>query len=250
MLKKRIISCLDIKDGRTVKGTKFINLKDAGDPLELALRYLDQGIDELVFLDISASNENRKTLITLVEKIAKVISIPFTVGGGIASLEDARHIMNAGADKISLNTSAASRPDLITEISEHYGNQSVVVAIDAKSVSGKWKVFTHGGKVETSLEASNWARQAEFLGAGEILLTSMDQDGVKNGYAINLTQMLSAAINIPVIASGGAGSAVDFKNLFHQTQCSAALAAGIFHSGELTIPDLKNYLKTENISVR
>jgi len=250
MLKKRIIACLDIKDGRTVKGTNFLDLNDAGDPLELAMRYVEQGIDELVFLDIGATNEKRKTLIPLIEKIAKIVTIPFTVGGGVSSLGDARHIINAGADKIAINSSAVNQSGLITQIAEHYGNQSLVVAIDTRFSSNSWNVFTHGGKVQTSLLVTDWAKQAESLGAGEILLTSMDHDGVKNGFAIDLVQMVSTAINIPVIASGGAGLSRHFQDLFQQTPCGAGLAASVFHFGEVNIPDLKQYLKNKNIPIR
>lgn len=250
MLKKRIIPCLDIKDGRTVKGVNFINLRDAGDAVELAKRYVEEGADELVFLDITATLEKRKTLIELVTRIAKEISIPFTVGGGINSVEDAGAIIRAGADKISLNTSAVYRPELISEIAKEYGSQCVVLAIDAKLESGQWKVYTHGGNTATSLDALEWAKQGELLGAGEILLTSMSHDGTKNGFAIELTDLISRSVNIPVIASGGAGAMEHFSEVFHKTNASAALAASIFHFGEISIPSLKDYLRKQNIEVR
>lgn len=250
MLKKRIIPCLDIKDGRTVKGVNFINLRDAGDAVELAKRYVEEGADELVFLDITATLEKRKTLIELVTRIAKEISIPFTVGGGINSVEDAGAIIRAGADKISLNTSAVKRPELISEIAKEFGSQCVVLAIDAKLESGEWKVYTHGGNTATNLVALEWAKQGESLGAGEILLTSMSHDGTKNGFAIELTDLISRSVNIPVIASGGAGSMEDFSEVFIKTNASAALAASIFHFGEISIPSLKDYLRKQNIEVR
>lgn len=250
MLKKRIIPCLDVKDGRTVKGVNFINLRDAGDAVELAKRYVEEGADELVFLDITATLEKRKTLIELVSRVAKEISIPFTVGGGINSVEDAGAIIRAGADKISLNTSAVNRPELISEIAKEFGSQCVVLAIDAKMDSGYWRVYTHGGNSATTLDALEWAKQGEKLGAGEILLTSMSHDGTKNGFAIELTDLISRSVNIPVIASGGAGSMEHFSDVFLKTNASAALAASIFHFGEISIPELKDYLRKHNIEVR
>ena len=250
MLKKRIIPCLDIKNGRTVKGIYFENLKDAGEPVELAKIYAEQGADELVFLDITATLENRKTLIQLVEKIAFEINIPFTVGGGINSLEDVKAIINAGADKVSINSSAVKNPALITQIAKHFGSQCVVIAIDTKLENDEWRVFVNGGRVDTTMLTLHWAKQVEASGAGEILLTSMNNDGAKNGFAIDITQAVAASVNIPVIASGGAGKKEHFKKVFQQTKVSAALGASVFHFGEISIPDLKQYLKTQNISIR
>ncbi len=250
MLKKRIIPCLDIKDGRTVKGVNFVGLRDAGDAVELAKRYVQEGADELVFLDITATVEKRKNLTTLVEKIAREINIPFTVGGGINSVDDARAIIKAGADKVSINTSAVNRPELITEIAEQFGSQCVVIAIDTKLEPEGWKVYTHGGRTSTPLFTLNWAKEAEQRGAGEILLTSMNNDGTKNGFAIDITGDVAAAVNIPVIASGGAGTMQHFADIFQQTKTSAALAASIFHFGEIAIPELKKFLEEKNIPVR
>jgi len=250
MLKKRIIPCLDIKDGRTVKGVNFLGLRDAGDPVELARRYVDEGADELVFLDISATLENRRTLVSLVEKIAHEINIPFTVGGGISSPEEARLLIRAGADKVSLNSAAVKSPDLIAQIAGTLGNQCVVLAIDTKYQGGEWLVYVHGGKTPTDLRTLDWVVKAETLGAGEILLTSMDHDGVQSGFALDITQAVCARVNLPVIASGGAGVKEHFKILFEQTDASAALAASIFHFEEIGVPELKNYLRTENISIR
>lgn len=249
-LKKRIIPCLDIKDGRTVKGVNFVGLRDAGDAVELAKRYVQEGAEELVFLDITATVEKRKNLTSLVEKIAREINIPFTVGGGIQSLEDAREIIKAGADKVSINSSAVSHPELITEIAEQFGSQCVVLAIDVKLDNGEWMVYTHGGRTPTPLRAIDWAREGEKRGAGEILLTSMNNDGTKSGFATDITDAVSKAVNIPVIASGGAGTMQHFADVFQQTKASAALAASIFHFGEIAIPELKEYLRNENISVR
>lgn len=250
MLKKRIIPCLDIRDERTVKGINFIDIRDAGDPVELAKRYVQEGADELVFLDITATHENRKTLSALVEKISREINIPFTVGGGINSLADVSVIIKAGADKVSINSSAVKRPTLITEIAEQFGSQCVVVAIDTKFVDNEWIVYVHGGRIPTQLKTMDWVKQVEELGAGEILLTSMNNDGMKTGFALDITNAVSQAVNIPVIASGGAGTKEHFKEVFEQTKASAALAASIFHFGEIPIPDLKNYLQTEKIPVR
>jgi cyclase len=250
MLKKRIIPCLDIKDGRTVKGVNFVDIRDAGDPVELAKKYVDQGADELVFLDISATLENRKTLAELVEKIAYRINIPFTVGGGISDAADAGLLIGAGADKVSINSSAVKRPGLIAEIASRFGNQCVVVAIDTGLVCNQWMVFVEGGRKLTSLKALDWALEAERLGAGEILLTSMKGDGTKKGFSIDITSDVSVAVNIPVIASGGAGSLEHFRDVFNSTGCSAALAASVFHFGEISIPELKKYLQKENIKVR
>lgn len=250
MLKKRIIPCLDIKDGRTVKGVNFLDIRDAGDPIDLAKKYVLESADELVFLDITATEEKRKTISKLVEKIAKEINIPFTVGGGINSLEDVSAIIKAGADKVGINSSAVKRPELISEIAEQYGSQCVVVAIDTKFENNEWMVYVSGGKIPTPLKTIDWAKQVEKLGAGEILLTSMNNDGTKNGFAIDITNEVSEAVNIPIIASGGAGTKAHFKEIFEQTKASGALAASIFHFGEISISDLKDYLKTQNIPVR
>ncbi|MEX6625780.1 imidazole glycerol phosphate synthase subunit HisF [Tenacibaculum salmonis] len=250
MLKKRIIPCLDIKNGRTVKGVNFVDIKDAGDPIELAKQYVKDGADELVFLDITATLENRKTLVDLVEQIAQEINIPFTVGGGISTVEDASKLIQAGADKVSINSSAVKNPQLITDLKNRFGSQFVVVAIDTKHVNDTWKVFTKGGTHETELETVAWAKEAEKLGAGEILLTSMNSDGTKAGFSIDITNSVSSAINIPVIASGGAGKEVHFKDVFTKTQASAGLAASIFHFAEIPVPQLKQYLKEQNIPVR
>lgn len=250
MLKKRIIPCLDIKEGRTVKGINFVDIRDAGDPIELAKKYVREGADELVFLDITATIENRKTLAELVTLIAREISIPFTVGGGINSIEDVSVLIKAGADKVSINSSAVKRPELIREIADEFGSQCVVLAIDTKLENGEWMVYVHGGRTPTGLKTLDWAKQGEALGAGEILLTSMNNDGTKNGFALDITDAMSRSVNIPVIASGGAGTSEHFKDVFTQTQASAALAASIFHFGEIPIPELKNYLKTQKIPVR
>jgi len=250
MLKKRIISCLDIQDGRTVKGINFVNITDAGDPVELAKSYAQQGIDELIFLDITATIEKRKTLIKLVEKIAAEINIPFTVGGGINSLEDVSALIKAGADKVSINTSAVKRPALITEIANQFGSQCVVLAIDSRLLGDRNIVHINGGRTPTQLETNSWAIEAEQRGAGEILLTSMDHDGCKSGFAIDLTRRLSESVNIPVIASGGAGENRHFSEIFKQSRAGAALAASIFHFGEIRVPSLKQYLRAQEIPIR
>ena len=250
MLKKRIIPCLDIKNGRTVKGVNFVDIIDAGDPIELAKQYVRQGADELVFLDITATIENRQTLIDLVKKIAKEINIPFTVGGGIKTVEDVSNLIKAGADKVSINSSAVNKPKLINEIAQEFGSQCVVVAIDTKLIKNNWNVFIHGGRTPTPLNTVEWAKQVEVLGAGEILLTSMNNDGTKNGFAINITNEVTKAVNIPVIASGGAGNKEHFKNMFLQTGATGGLAASIFHFGEISIPTLKKYLNKEKIAIR
>ena len=250
MLKKRIIPCLDIKDGRTVKGINFVDIRDAGDPIELAKKYVQEGADELVFLDITATQEKRKTLASLVEKIAKEINIPFTVGGGINSVEDAVAIIKAGADKVSINSSAVKNPTLITDIANQFGSQAVVVAIDTKFENNDWWVYVSGGKIPTGLKTIDWAKQAVALGAGEILLTSMNNDGTKNGFALDITNAVSEAVNVPIIASGGAGAMEHFKEVFEQTKATGALAASIFHFGEIPIPVLKEYLKEGNIAIR
>jgi cyclase len=250
MLKKRIIPCLDIKDGRTVKGINFIDIRDAGDPIELAKQYVLQGADELVFLDITATIENRKTLIDLVRRIAEEVNIPFTVGGGINTVEDVSALIKAGADKVSINSSAVKRPELINEIAREFGSQCVVVAIDTKLDNDEWMVYVNGGRTSTGLNTIGWAQHVEDLGAGEILLTSMNNDGTKNGFALDVTNQVSKAVNIPVIASGGAGSKEHFEEVFTATAATGGLAASIFHYGEIPIPELKNYLKTRNIAIR
>ncbi|MFO0322130.1 MAG: imidazole glycerol phosphate synthase subunit HisF, partial [Bacteroidota bacterium] len=229
MLAKRIIPCLDIKDGRTVKGINFENIKDAGDPVELAIEYAKQGADELVFLDITATNEKRKTLSELVTRIAKHINIPFTVGGGISSVEDVSVLLNAGADKISVNTSAVKNPQLINELANQFGSQCVVLAIDTKFENNEWYVYLNGGRVKTDLKTIDWAKQAVALGTGEILLTSMNNDGTKDGFAIDITKQISESVNVPVIASGGAGNMKHFKEIFENGKADAALAASVFH---------------------
>jgi cyclase len=250
MLTKRIIPCLDIKDGRTVKGVNFENIRDAGDPVELAILYAKQGADELVFLDITATNEKRKTLSELVTRIAKHINIPFTVGGGISSVEDVSILLNAGADKISVNTSAFKNPQLINDLANQFGSQCVVLAIDTKFEDGEWFVYLNGGRIKTETKTVDWAIQAVALGAGEILLTSMNNDGTKDGFAIDITKAVSEAVNVPVIASGGAGTMKHFGDIFINGKADAALAASVFHYKEIGIPELKKYLKTKNIEVR
>jgi len=250
MITKRIIPCLDIKDGRTVKGINFENIKDAGDPVELAIEYAKQGADELVFLDITATNEKRKTLSELVTRIAKHINIPFTVGGGISSVEDVSILLNSGADKISVNTSAFKNPQLIKELANQFGSQCVVLAIDTKFENNNWYVYLNGGRVKTDLKTIDWAKEAVTLGAGEILLTSMNNDGTKDGFAIDITKQISEAVNVPVIASGGAGNMQHFKEIFENGKADAALAASVFHYKEIAIPQLKAYLKENNIEIR
>ncbi len=250
MLTKRIIPCLDIKDGRTVKGVNFENIRDAGDPVELAIAYSEQGADELVFLDISATNEKRKTLAELVNKIAKNINIPFTVGGGISSAEDVYEMLNSGADKVSVNTSAFKNPSLINDLAKRYGSQCVVVAIDTKYENSDWYVYLNGGKVKTKKKAADWAKEVVGLGAGEILLTSMNNDGTKNGFANTITRLISERVNVPIIASGGAGKLEHFKDVFIEGKADAALAASVFHFKEIEIPTLKKYLYEQKITIR
>ncbi|MEO6590097.1 MAG: imidazole glycerol phosphate synthase subunit HisF [Pyrinomonadaceae bacterium] len=250
MLAKRIIACLDVKDGRTVKGTNFLNLRDAGDAVELAEIYSRSGADELVFLDITATNEKRKTLSKLVKKVAAKINIPFTVGGGINSIEDIEILLNSGADKVSINSSAVKNSQILTDAAKNFGAQCVVLAIDAKRVENIWKVFLNGGRIETELDAIEWAKCGVDAGAGEILLTSMDADGTKNGFEISLTKLVSESVNVPVIASGGAGAMKHFAEVFETGRADAALAASIFHFREIEIPALKNYLIAQNIEVR
>jgi len=250
MLAKRIIPCLDIKDGQTVKGIEFENLQLVGDPVELGKFYSDNGADELVFLDITASYEKRKTLSKLVTRIAKEINIPFTVGGGILSIEDADVILSSGADKISVNSAAINNPELISEIANKFGSQFIVLAIDAKFENGKWMVYKNGGRIKTELELFSWAKQAQSLGCGEILFTSMNHDGTKNGFALEPLKWLTENLTIPVIASGGAGSINDFKNVFSYANVEAALAASVFHYKKIKIPNLKEELAQNNISIR
>lgn len=250
MLAKRIIPCLDIKNGETVKGVNFLDLKEVGNPVEMAIKYSEQGADELVFLDISATEERRKTLIPLVRDIAKHINIPFTVGGGINALENVEELLKNGADKITINSASLSNPKLITEVAKRFGSQCMVVAIDTKLVENQNKVFSNGGKIETEKELFAWAKEVENLGAGEILLTSMNTDGTKSGFAIEITKQLAELVNIPVIASGGAGTMQHFENVFTETKATGALAASIFHFNEIEIPELKNYLKSKNLSIR
>ena len=250
MLTKRIIPCLDIKDGRTVKGVNFVNLRDAGDPVELAAQYAQENADELVFLDISATEQKRKTLAELVLKVAAAIDIPFTVGGGIASIEDVDILLKNGADKVSINSAAVKRPELINELATQFGSQCVVVAIDAKQVDGEWLVHLVGGKVPTEIKLFDWAKEVEQRGAGEILFTSMDHDGTKAGFADEALARLSEEVNIPIIASGGAGKVEHFIDTFTNGKADAALAASIFHFGEISVPDLKHELKAQQIAVR
>ena len=250
MIVKRIIPCLDIKNGRTVKGTNFVNLRDAGDPVALAKVYSDTGADELVFLDISATEERRKTLSDLVLRVASQVNIPFTVGGGISSVEDVDILLKNGADKVSINSSAVKRPDLINELVAKFGSQCIVVAIDAKCIDGNWIVHLVGGKVPTTLDLFDWAKEVEQRGAGEILFTSMDNDGTKDGFANKALARLSEELNIPIIASGGAGNKQHFKDAFIDGKADAALAASVFHFGEIPIPDLKKELKAQGITVR
>ena len=250
MLSKRIIPCLDIKEGRVVKGVKFLGLRDAGDPVEVARAYDAQGADELVFLDITASFENRKTLVELVEKIASNIFMPFTVGGGIGEIEDIRNLLNAGAEKVSVNTQAVKFPELISSAAKRFGSQCVVVAIDAKKQTDRWEVFINGGRTPTGIDALVWAEKVARLGAGEILLTSMDYDGTRDGYDLELTRAIAQKVNIPVIASGGAGCLEDFYNVFVKANADAALAASLFHYQELSIKQVKSYLKERGVAVR
>lgn len=250
MLTKRIIPCLDIKNGRTVKGVNFINLRDAGDPVELAKIYAKEGADELVFLDITATEEKRKTLLDLVHRVGKAINIPFTVGGGISSVGDVSALLNAGADKVAINSAAVKNPDLINQLSSKFGNQCIVVAIDAKKVNKNWKVHLVGGKVPTDLDLFEWAKEAEERGAGEILFTSMNHDGTKAGFANEALKELSNLLKIPIIASGGAGNMQNFADTFSIGKSDAALAASVFHFGEIPIQDLKIELNKQGISVR
>jgi len=249
VLTKRIIPCLDIKNGETVKGINFVDLRSAGDPVELAKQYVLQGADELVFLDITATVENRKTLIELVKKVAAVINIPFTIGGGISSIQDVEALLNAGADKVSVNSSAVKNPKLIDELSNQFGVQCIVVAIDTK-LEDDWKVYVKGGREATSIYTKDWAKEVQERGAGEILLTSMNHDGTKNGFALDITGWCAQHLSIPVIASGGAGNEQHFAEVFKLAKADAALAASVFHFGEIQIPHLKQFLKIQEIDVR
>ncbi len=250
MLAKRIIPCLDVDRGRVVKGVRFLNLRDAGDPVEIAKRYEEEGADELVFLDITASAEGREIMIEVVERVAETVFMPFTVGGGIRSVEDMRRLLEAGADKVSLNTAAVQTPEVVREGAERFGSQCIVVAIDARRNGAGWEVYTHGGRRPTGLDVVEWARRVEALGAGEILLTSMDRDGTKEGYDIDLCRAVAEAVNIPVIASGGAGKLEHFYEVFTEGGVDAALAASLFHFREVSIPELKRFLKERGITVR
>ncbi len=250
MLTKRIIPCLDVKDGRVVKGINFVNLKDAGDPVSIAKAYDQAQADEIVFLDITASHEKRAIMLDIVKQTAEQVFMPLTVGGGVNSVEDIRILLNAGADKVSMNTAAIKNPTLVREAAEKFGSQCIVVAIDAKKVGDHWEVFTHGGRNATGKDAIKWAQEVADLGAGEILLTSMDFDGTKNGYDIHLTNQICQAVNIPVIASGGAGKLQDFAEVFQKTSADAALVASVFHYGELKVSEVKEHLKKHNIKVR
>ncbi|WP_035566288.1 imidazole glycerol phosphate synthase subunit HisF [Hymenobacter sp. IS2118] len=250
MVKKRLIPCLDVRDGRTVKGIQFEGLRDAGDPIALAARYAQEGADELVFLDITATNQRRKPLTELVRDVARVLDIPFTVGGGISTVADVEALLLSGADKVSINSAALARPALIAELAGRFGSQCVVVAVDARLVDGEWQVMTRAGTVATGREAVAWCQEAAELGAGEILLTSMSHDGTKSGFALDLTRAVSDAVSIPVIASGGAGQASDFTDVFRAGGADAALAASIFHFNETGLPALKQYLHAEGIPVR
>ncbi|MRG46078.1 imidazole glycerol phosphate synthase subunit HisF [Chitinophaga sp. SYP-B3965] len=250
MLTKRIIPCLDIKDGRTVKGVNFENIRDAGDPIELGALYAQQGADELVFLDITATNEKRKTLSELVTRIARHVNIPFTVGGGISSIEDVNVLLNAGADKVSVNTAAFRNPELLNGLSREFGSQCIVLAIDTRFEEGDWYVYLNGGRVKTDIKTTDWAKEAVERGAGEILLTSMNNDGTKQGFALDITARLSQNLHVPVIASGGAGTMEHFAEVFEKAQADAALAASIFHYKEMEIQDLKTYLYKRGVQIR
>lgn len=250
MLTKRIIPCLDVKEGRVVKGVSFVSLRDAGDPVELARFYDKQGADELVFLDISASHEGKETMVEVVKTVATELSIPFTVGGGIRTLDDIKRMLRAGADKVSLNTAALDRPELIKEGADYFGSQCIVVAIDAKKNGGSWDVYTHGGRNKTEWDAVEWAKRSVELGAGELLLTSMDKDGQKDGFDLKMIEAVREAVEVPVIASGGAGNREHFAEVFEEVDADAALAASIFHYKETSIAEVKDYLKTMGVNVR
>ena len=250
MITKRIIPCLDMTGGKVVKGVQFVNFRDAGDPVELAKKYDEQGADELVFLDITATTDNRNILLDVVQRTAKEVTIPFTVGGGIRTTQDMQIVLKAGADKVGVNTGAFKKPRLISDCAEIFGNQCVVLSLDAKRVGNQWNVIINGGRTDTGISAIEWVKQAVELGAGEILLTSIDADGMKKGFDIELTKTVTKVVNVPVIASGGAGKLEDFKEIFEEGYADAALAASLFHFGEMTIEDVKKYLNNNNISVR
>jgi cyclase len=250
MLNKRIIPCLDVKDGRVVKGINFVALRDAGDPVDCAKAYDQSGADELIFLDITASHEKRKIFLDVVQKTAECVFMPLTVGGGICNVSDIRNLLNAGADKVSMNTAAVKNPGLIRQAADMFGSQCIVVAIDAKQVGHRWEVFTHGGRTATGKDAIGWAQEAQAKGAGEILLTSMDADGTKNGFDLKLTRAVTAAVSVPVIASGGAGTLEHFYEVFAEGGADAALAASVFHYGEISIPEVKIFLKQKKVNVR
>ena len=251
MLAKRIIPCLDVRDGRVVKGVNFVNIRDAGDPVELAKYYSDQGADEIVFLDITATSDARDTVADVVERTAAQVFVPLTVGGGIRTVEDFQRLLRAGADKISVNSAAVARPELISEAAERFGSQCVVLAVDARSRGdGTWEVVVAGGRKPTGIDLIDWVKKGEALGAGEILLTSMDADGTKAGFDLQMTEAVTDAVSIPVIASGGCGSLAHFAEVFEETNCDAALAASLFHFGELTVPQVKDYLRERSIPVR
>jgi cyclase len=250
MLNKRIIPCLDVKDGRVVKGVNFIALKDAGDPVDCARAYDKSGADELVFLDITASHEKRKIFLDVVQKTAECVFMPLTVGGGVGNVSDIRALLNAGADKVSINTAAVNEPGLVRQAANMFGSQCIVVAIDAKRVGGRWEVFTHGGRTASGRDVIAWAKEVQVKGAGEILLTSMDADGTKNGFDLSLTKAVATSVGIPVIASGGAGRLEHFYDIFAEGGADAALAASVFHYGEISIPEVKTYLKQKKVNVR
>lgn len=250
MLTKRIIPCLDVKDGRTVKGINFVGLRDAGDPVELATKYAEEGADELVFLDITATVEKRKTIVELVKRVGASVNIPFTVGGGISSVEDVHAILHAGADKVSINSAAVRNPKLIENLAGKFGTQCIVVAADAKQVENGWEIYLNGGRTPTGIDLFKWVKTAENMGAGEILFTSMNNDGTKEGFANDALSQISELINIPVIASGGAGTMQHFADAFEKGSADAALAASVFHFGQIGIPELKNYLRTKGIAIR
>lgn len=250
MLAKRIIPCLDVKDGRTVKGTNFAGLRDAGDPVELAEKYSRDGADELIFLDISATDEGRSTFLETVRDVSAVLDIPFTVGGGVSTADDVARLLHAGADKVSVNTAAIRNPKLLSECAARFGSQCIVLSVDAKLAGGRWRVFLNGGRVATDLDALEWVRRGVDLGAGEVLLTSIDADGTRNGFDLELTREVSGALGVPVIASGGAGSMDDFADVFSRGRADAALAASVFHYDEMTVPGLKSFLRMRGIEVR
>jgi len=250
MLTKRIIPCLDVKDGRVVKGVNFVKLRDAGDPVSIAQGYNQKKADEIVFLDITASHEERPIFLDVVKATAEKVFMPLTVGGGVNTLEDIRALLNAGADKVAMNSAAVNNPQLISQAAQRFGSQCIVVAVDAKKNDGKWDVYINGGRIKTGKDAVSWVKQAEECGAGEILLTSMDADGTKDGYDIPLTDAVCRSVTIPVIASGGAGKLEDFSQVFQKTEADAALAASVFHYGEITISDVKDYLNGKDIAVR